>query len=112
MPVTAPALNEMSSPAASDFVAACAVRTFARTETFMPMKPAAPESSAPIRKPTATRLPSRNLRAMKTTAPTMAIVMYWRLRYACAPSAIAAAISCIFCVPASADITDWIAQIP
>ncbi len=29
----------MSRPPASDFVAACAVRTLARTETFMPMKP-------------------------------------------------------------------------
>ena len=35
-------------------VAACAVRTLARTETFMPMKPAAPDSTAPIAKPTAT----------------------------------------------------------
>ena len=80
MPVTAPALNEMSRPAASDFVAACAVRTFARTETFMPMKPAAPESTAPIRKPIATRAPSRIQRPTNTTAPTIAIVMYWRLR--------------------------------
>ena len=39
-------------------MAACAVRTLARTETFMPMKPAAPESTAPIRKPTATSQPS------------------------------------------------------
>ena len=80
MPVTAPALNEMSRPSASDLVAACAVRTFARTETFMPMKPAAPESTAPIRKPMATSAPSRNQMPTKTTAPTMAIVMYWRLR--------------------------------
>ena len=35
-------------------VAACAVRTLARTETFMPMKPAAPDRIAPIRKPMAT----------------------------------------------------------
>ncbi len=34
-------------------VAACAVRTLARTETFMPMKPQAPDSTAPIRKPSA-----------------------------------------------------------
>ena len=34
-------------------VAACAVRTLARTETFMPMKPAAPESTAPMAKPIA-----------------------------------------------------------
>ena len=36
-------------------MAACAVRTFACTETFMPMKPAAPDSTAPIRKPIATK---------------------------------------------------------
>ena len=54
MPVTAPDLKEISSPSASDFVAACAVRTLARTETFMPMKPAAPDRTAPIRKPSAT----------------------------------------------------------
>ncbi len=80
MPVTAPALNEMSRPALSDLVAACAVRTLARTETFMPMKPATPESTAPIRKPMATRLPSRIQIPTNTTAPTIAIVMYWRLR--------------------------------
>ena len=59
MPVTAPALKAMSRPPASDWVAACAVRTLARTETFMPMKPAMPESTAPIRKPMATSGPSR-----------------------------------------------------
>ena len=37
MPVTAPALKAMSRPPASDWVAAWAVRTLARTETFMPM---------------------------------------------------------------------------
>ena len=40
----------------------------------------APESSAPIRKPMATQLPSRNQRPTKTTAPTMAIAVYWRFR--------------------------------
>jgi hypothetical protein len=39
-------------------VAACAVRTLARTDTFMPMKPQAPESTAPTTKPTAV-VPSR-----------------------------------------------------
>ena len=59
MPVTAPALKARSRPPASEPMAACAVRTLARTETFMPMKPAAPESTAPIRKPIATSQPSR-----------------------------------------------------
>jgi hypothetical protein len=38
--------------------AASAVRTFERTATFMPMKPAAPEKIAPIRKPIAGPQPS------------------------------------------------------
>ncbi len=53
MPVMAPDLKAMSRPAARLLEAACAVRTLARTETCMPMKPAAPESTAPIRKPIA-----------------------------------------------------------
>ena len=60
--------------------AACAVRTLARTETFMPMKPAAPDRIAPIRKPIATVTESSHQASTKTTTPTMAIVMYWRRR--------------------------------
>ena len=63
MPVTAPALKAMSRPPASDLVAAWAVRTLARTETFMPMKPAAPDSIAPMRKPIATSQDSRKAEA-------------------------------------------------
>jgi hypothetical protein len=39
--------------------AASAVRTLARTEMFMPMKPATPESTAPSRKPTASVMPRK-----------------------------------------------------
>ena len=39
-------------------LAASAVRTFERTATFMPMKPAAAERAAPIRKPIAVPQPS------------------------------------------------------
>ncbi len=59
MPVTAPDLNATSRPPLSDWVAACAVRTLARTDTFMPMKPAAPDRMAPIANPMATRMPRR-----------------------------------------------------
>ena len=59
MPVTAPDLKATSRPPPSDMVAAWAVRTLARTETFMPMKPAAPESTAPTAKPTATQTPRK-----------------------------------------------------
>ena len=79
-PVTAPALKARSSPPASDLVAAWATRTLARTETFMPMNPARPERIAPIAKPTAANLPSKKAVMTKITAPTMAMVIYWRLR--------------------------------
>jgi hypothetical protein len=59
MPVTAPALKATSRPPPRETVAACAVRTLARTETFMPMKPAAPDRTAPIRKPMPTQMPRR-----------------------------------------------------
>ena len=61
MPVIAPPLKATSSAGPMPCVAACAVRTLARTETFMPMKPQAPDSTAPITKPTAV-VPSRKMR--------------------------------------------------
>ena len=80
MPVMAPPRNATSSAGPMPRVAACAVRTLARTETFMPMKPQAPDSKAPITKPTAV-LPSRNtpIRSARMT-PTMAMVLYCRAR--------------------------------
>ena len=49
MPVTAPDLNATSRPPARPLVAAAwAVRALARTETFMPMKPAAADRQAPM----------------------------------------------------------------
>ena len=80
MPVMAPDLKAMSRPAARLLEAACAVRTLARTETCMPMKPAAPESTAPIRKPIAADADSSHQASRKTTTPTMAMVVYWRAR--------------------------------
>jgi hypothetical protein len=53
MPVMAPPLKATSSAGPMPLVAACAVRTLARTDTFMPMKPQAPESTAPSTKPAA-----------------------------------------------------------
>ena len=80
MPVMAPALKARSRPPASELMAACAVRTLARTETFMPMKPVTPESMAPMAKPIATSQPSSRPTMMKMMTPTMAIVVYWRFR--------------------------------
>ena len=56
--MTDPALNATFSAGFSPSRPASAVRTFERTETFMPMKPAAAESTAPIRKPNAAPQPS------------------------------------------------------
>ena len=80
MPVMAPDLKAMSRPAARLWDAACAVRTLARTETFMPMKPAAPDSTAPMRKPKAASGDRSHQAMMKTTTPTIAMVVYCRVR--------------------------------
>ena len=47
------------------------VRTLARTETFMPMKPQAPDSTAPSTKPTAVVLPRKKKISTASTTPTM-----------------------------------------
>ena len=83
VPGATPLVNPMvavSSPAASPCVLASAVRTFARTDTFMPMNPATPESTAPMRKPMATAAPSSAKTSTKSTAPTMPMVVYCRRR--------------------------------
>ena len=81
MPVIAPARKAMVRPRCRLVRAASAVRTLARTEMFMPMKPAAPESSAPSTKPTAeTARPRKSQTRTATTTPTTPIVLYWRSR--------------------------------
>jgi hypothetical protein len=59
-------------------LAASAVRTFERTATFMPMNPAAAESTAPIRKPIAVAQPRSFQKPIprKTTTATAEIVRY------------------------------------
>ena len=76
----APARKASSSPPASEPIAACAVRTLARTEMFMPMKPADPERIAPTAKPTPTNQPRKYPTMTKITTPTTAIVEYCRRR--------------------------------
>ncbi len=76
----APERKAIASPAPSDCEAACAVRTLARTETSMPMKPAKPERMAPIAKPIAAVTESSHQASAKTTIPTIAMVEYWRVR--------------------------------
>ena len=59
IPVIAPEVNAIERPLARLSLAACAVRTLARTEMSMPANPAAPESIAPMKKPRAAVHPSR-----------------------------------------------------
>ena len=56
--MTEPARKATLSAGLRPWLAASAVRAFERTATFMPMKPAAAESTAPIRKPNAVPQPS------------------------------------------------------
>ena len=51
--MTEPPLKATSSAGGTPPRAASATRELARTETFIPMKPVAPESTAPITKPIA-----------------------------------------------------------
>ena len=60
--------------------AASATRALARTETFMPMKPADAEARPPMRKPMATSKFWIGIRATNSTTPTMPITVYWRRR--------------------------------
>ena len=101
MPVTVPPLKATDIAGERPLRAASAVRTLARTATFMPMKPAAADSVAPITKPSETRQPPRSgiSRMAVSTTATMATVVYWRRRYAAAPSWIAAAIAFISSLP-------------
>ena len=80
MPVIAPERKAMARPAARLLLAAWAVRTLARTETIMPMKPAEPERMAPIRKPMPTVIDRNQAMMTNTTTPTAAMVVYWRRR--------------------------------
>ena len=78
IPVMAPPRNATFSAAGMPSVAAWAVRTLARTETFIPMKPQAPERMAPSAKANAVAMPSAGIEARITNriAPTTAMVRY------------------------------------
>jgi hypothetical protein len=59
MPVIAPARKASVRPCCRPFIAAAAVRTFERTEMFIPMKPATPDRIAPSTKPVAEIAPRK-----------------------------------------------------
>ena len=84
--MTAPPLKATSSALDTPLRADSATRALARTDTFMPMNPAAPEKVPPIRKPMAIRMPSDPW-ASRATASTIAsttatppMIVYWRRR--------------------------------
>ena len=60
--------------------AASATRALARTETFMPMKPAAAEKTPPITKPIAVSMSSAIASTIASTTATMPMIWYWRFR--------------------------------
>ena len=101
----APPLKATSSAFETPERADSATRAFERTETFIPMKPAAPEKVPPIRKPIATRMPlaswasSPIASTIASTTATPAMIVYCRRRYACAPSCTAMEMSCISWLP-------------
>ena len=76
MPVTAPPRKATSSAGPMPPRAASATRALARTDTFMPMKPADAEASPPIRNPTATSMFCSGMSAKNSTTPTIPIVRY------------------------------------
>ncbi len=78
--MTAPPLNATSSAPEIPPRARSATRALARTETFIPMNPAAAESTPPTTKPIAVwRLIAMPIRTASTTA-TPAMIVYWRER--------------------------------
>ena len=92
--------------------AASATRQFARTETFMPMKPAAADSTPPSAKPTATSIVCSGISTTNRTTPTMPIVVYWRRRYAEAPSWTAFEISTMRSLPGESASSERVVSAP
>ena len=93
--------------------AASATRAFERTDTFMPMKPAAPERMPPMTKPMpVVRLLVTSQIAMASGTATMAMIEYWVRRYASAPSWTAPEISCMRSLPGDSASRRWVATTP
>ena len=98
-PVTVPPLKAIENAFFKPLFAASAVRTFARTETFIPIYPAKAESIAPKINPIARVNPRLIQRIIKSIMAIILIVLYCLFRYAFAPSAIAEAMDFIFSLP-------------
>ncbi len=94
------------------------MRTLERTATFMPMKPVTDDSTAPITNPIAdldaevVGKGAGDRDGDVTTTATTAMVVYWRFRYAAAPSWIAAAISRMRSLPCGCFSTHCVSRRP
>ena len=118
-PETAPPRSDTVTASLRLFCAAAAARTFERTEMYMPTSPATPEAIAPTMKEAPVRMPSSiSLSRKPTRTPMitdvatamMAMVRYWRLRKAFAPSKIMLAMRRISSVPVSRRSTSQASQ--
>ena len=78
--MTEPPLKATSSAGGTPPRAASATRALARTERFIPMKPAAPESVPPITKPIAVTGSWMIASRIASGSATTPMIMYWRLR--------------------------------
>jgi hypothetical protein len=69
-------LKATSSAAGMPWRARSATRALARTDTFIPMKPAEPENSPPIAKPIAVRQLMARPSTTNSTTATPAMIVY------------------------------------
>ncbi len=78
----------------------------------MPMKPVDPDRMPPIAKPIATDTSWMKISAMHRTTPTIAMVVYWRLRYARAPSCTAPEMRTISVLPGESASSERVVNTP
>ena len=105
-PMTEPAEKATRRPRFSPSRQALAVRQLALVAMRIPIKPERPEKKPPVMNAKGTNQVSRPVAAMmhSTTniqAKKIATIVYWRFRYALAPSRMDAEIFCIKGVPSS-----------
>ena len=110
--MTEPPLKATSSAGGTPPRAASATLAFERTETFMPMKPAAPESAPPMTKPMPVATSWSSAIRIASGTATTAMIMYWRFRYAFAPSCTAPEISCMRSLPGDFASSRWVTRAP
>ncbi len=75
--MTDPPLKATSSAGGTPPRAASATRALARTETFMPMKPAAPERTPPMTKPIPVWTSWSSASPIASGIATRAMILYW-----------------------------------